>query len=50
MVLNRVLGIPIFLAVMYLMFMFTINVGSAFIDFFDILFGTVLVDGIARSF
>ncbi len=44
-VLNRVLGIPIFLAVMYLMFMFTINVGSAFIDFFDILFGTVLVDG-----
>ena len=30
-VLNRVLGIPIFLAVMYLMFMFTINIGSAFI-------------------
>ncbi len=44
-VLNRLLGIPIFLAVMYLMFMFTINVGSAFIDFFDILFGAVLVDG-----
>jgi ferrous iron transport protein B len=44
-VLNRVLGIPIFLAVMYAMFMLTINVGGAFIDFFDILFGTILVDG-----
>jgi ferrous iron transport protein B len=44
-VLNRVLGIPIFLAVMYLMFLFTIDVGSAFIDFFDILAGTLLVDG-----
>ncbi len=44
-VLNRVLGIPIFLIVMYLMFMFTINFASAFIDFFDILFGAVLVDG-----
>jgi ferrous iron transport protein B len=44
-VLNRVLGIPIFLAVMYLMFMFTINIGGAFIDFFDILFGTFFVDG-----
>jgi ferrous iron transport protein B len=44
-VLNRVLGIPIFLAVMYLMFLFTIDVGSAFIDFFDVLGGVVLVDG-----
>jgi ferrous iron transport protein B len=44
-VLNRVLGIPIFLAAMYLMFMFTINIGGAFIDFFDILSGTLLVDG-----
>ncbi|MEO1134728.1 MAG: ferrous iron transport protein B, partial [Cyanobacteria bacterium J06639_1] len=47
-VLNRWLGIPIFLGVMYLLFMFTINVGSAFIDFFDILFGTVFVDGFGR--
>ena len=47
-VLNRFLGIPIFLAIMYLMFMFTINLGSAFIDFFDILVGTVLVDGVAE--
>ncbi len=44
-VLNRVLGIPIFLIVMYLMFMFTINFASVFIDFFDILVGTVLVEG-----
>lgn len=46
-VLNRILGIPIFLVVMYLMFLFTINIGSAFIDFFDILFGTIFVDGSA---
>ncbi len=45
---NRFLGIPIFLGVMYLMFMFTINIGGAFIDFFDILFGTVLVDGLGN--
>ncbi|MCG5030938.1 Fe(2+) transporter permease subunit FeoB [Mesosutterella sp. OilRF-GAM-744-9] len=44
-VLNRWLGIPIFLFMMYLMFVFAINVGSAFIDFFDILVGGVLVDG-----
>jgi ferrous iron transport protein B len=44
-VLNRVVGIPIFLAVMYLMFMFTINLGGAFIDFFDILVKTTLVEG-----
>jgi ferrous iron transport protein B len=31
---------------MYLLFMFAINVGSAFIDFFDILFGTIFVDGL----
>lgn len=44
-VLNRVLGIPVFLVVMYAMFMLTINVGGAFVDFFDILFGTLFVDG-----
>ncbi|KEI71823.1 Fe(2+) transporter permease subunit FeoB [Endozoicomonas elysicola] len=47
-VLNRVLGFPIFLGVMYLMFMFTINFGSAFIDFFDIFTGTLLVDGVGH--
>jgi len=45
-VLNRALGIPIFLGIMYLMFMFTINFGGAFVDFFDILAGTVFVDGV----
>ncbi|MFW5768940.1 MAG: Fe(2+) transporter permease subunit FeoB [Spirochaetota bacterium] len=42
---NRFLGIPIFLGVMYLMFWVVINVGGAFIDFFDILFGAVFVEG-----
>ncbi|MBT3294646.1 MAG: Fe(2+) transporter permease subunit FeoB [Verrucomicrobia bacterium] len=43
--LNRVVGIPIFFAIMYLVFMITINVGAPFIDFFDGLFGTLFVDG-----
>jgi ferrous iron transport protein B len=47
-VLNRVLGIPIFLVAMYLMFMFTINLGGAFIDFFDIFAGTIFVDGFGK--
>lgn len=46
-VLNRVLGIPIFLAVMYVLFMATINIGGAFIEFFDLLFAAVFVDGLA---
>ncbi|SJM91721.1 Fe(2+) transporter permease subunit FeoB [Crenothrix polyspora] len=45
-VLNRYLGIPVFLLVMYTMFMCTINVGSAFVDFFDQAVGAVLVDGL----
>jgi len=45
-VLNRVLGIPVFLAAMYLMFMVTINIGGAFIDFFDIFAGAIFVDGL----
>jgi ferrous iron transport protein B len=44
-VLNRYLGIPIFLLVMYLMFMITINIGSAFVDFFDQTVGAIFVDG-----
>ncbi|MCP4993003.1 MAG: Fe(2+) transporter permease subunit FeoB [Gammaproteobacteria bacterium] len=44
-VLNRIVGIPIFLLVMYIMFMFTINVGGAFIDFFDLGVGAITVDG-----
>ena len=44
-VLSRIWGIPIFLLAVYLMFMFTINLGGAFIDFFDIFTGTIFVDG-----
>lgn len=44
-VLNRWLGLPIFLLVMYAMFFIAINVGGAFIDFFDIGFGTIFVGG-----
>ncbi|WP_417331232.1 Fe(2+) transporter permease subunit FeoB [Halomonas cupida] len=45
-VMSRWLGLPIFLFVMYIMFMFSVDFGSAFIDFFDILVGTLLVDGV----
>ncbi|MCP5366382.1 MAG: Fe(2+) transporter permease subunit FeoB [Hyphomicrobiales bacterium] len=44
-VLNPWLGLPLFLGLMYLMFMFTINLGGAFIDFFDIAAATIFVDG-----
>jgi ferrous iron transport protein B len=46
-VLNRFLGIPVFMLVMYAMFMFTINIGSAFVDFFDQSVGALLVDGLS---
>lgn len=44
-VLNRFLGIPIFFGIMYVVFWLTQVVGGAFIDFFDILGGTIFVDG-----
>ena len=47
-VLNRLLGIPLFLLMMYLMFMLTINIGGAFIDFFDMASGAVFVDGFGQ--
>ena len=43
-ILHPIAGVPVFLFVMYLMFMFSINVGSAFIDFFDITAGAIFVD------
>ncbi|NKC01328.1 MAG: ferrous iron transport protein B [Pseudomonadales bacterium] len=43
-VLNPFLAFPIFLGVMYLMFLFSINVGSAFIDFFDLLGSAIFVE------
>lgn len=46
--LNRILGIPLFLIAMYLVFWFAVKGGSAFIDFFDILFGGIFVDGMTE--
>lgn len=46
--LNRVLGIPLFLVAMYLVFWISVTFGSAFIDFFDILFGGIFVDGVSQ--
>ncbi len=46
-VLNRWLGIPVFLMMMYLLFTLAINVGAIFIDFFDILFNAVFVETVA---
>ncbi len=44
-VLNRLLGLPIFFAIMYALFFFSINVAGAFQDFFDIAGSAVFVDG-----
>jgi ferrous iron transport protein B len=43
--LHKYLGVPLFLFVTYLMFVFTIQFGGAFIDFFDQAVGAVLVEG-----
>ncbi len=48
-ILNRFLGIPIFLLVMYAMFMFTINIGSAFVDFFDQAAEALLIDALSLA-
>ena len=45
-VIHRLLGFPIFLAAMFVVFWFTISVGGAFIDFFDIVAGGIFVDGL----
>ena len=47
-VLNRFLGLPVFFGVMYLMFMFSMNFGSAFNEFFKMLVSTFMVDGITH--
>jgi len=44
-VLHNLVGPLIFALTMYLMFWFTIDLGGCFIDFFDISFGAVFVDG-----
>ena len=45
-VLDRFLGVPIFLFMMYLMFLFTISVGGVFVDFFDQAVGAIAVDAV----
>jgi ferrous iron transport protein B len=44
-VLHPLAGPAVFLLAMYVMFLLTINVGGAFIDFFDILAGAIFVEG-----
>ncbi|WP_413206916.1 Fe(2+) transporter permease subunit FeoB [Rhodospirillum sp. A1_3_36] len=46
--LHPLLGVPLFLLVMYGLFTFTINLGGAFIDFFDIAAGALFVDGLGH--
>jgi ferrous iron transport protein B len=46
--LGRFTGIPFFLLVMYLMFIVAVKFGSVFIDFFDILFDTIFVEGVTH--
>ncbi|MFI4962293.1 MAG: Fe(2+) transporter permease subunit FeoB [Legionellales bacterium] len=46
-VLNRFFALPIFFAMMYLMFLFAINIGGAFQDFFDLGTDTLFVQGSA---
>ncbi len=44
-VLNRYLGIPIFLGIMYLLLVFSFNGGNIFLDFFDQTTGAIFVSG-----
>lgn len=48
-ILNRWMGLPIFLLIMYVTFLFTQNFGAVFIDFFDILVGGIFVDGLGQQ-
>ncbi len=45
-ILNRVLGIPLFFLIMYGVFYVTVNVGEPFIGFFESFCGTLFVDGL----
>jgi ferrous iron transport protein B len=46
-VLSNWFGVPIFLAMMYLLFTFSINIGGAFIDVFDLSAQAFFVDGLS---
>jgi len=48
MVLGKWTGIPLFLVIMYLMFLFTMNIGGAFIDFFDGASNALFVAGLGE--
>jgi len=48
--LNKYLGLPLFLFVTYLMFLFTINFGGALVDFFDQSTNAILVEGASHWF
>ena len=43
-------GLPIFLFLMYLLFLFSINIGGALVDFFDLFTQAILVDGAHQLF
>ncbi|MCL2260586.1 MAG: ferrous iron transport protein B [Fibromonadales bacterium] len=45
-IMSKYFGLPIFLLVMYLLFFLTIELGGLFIDYFDMAFGAVFVDGV----
>lgn len=49
-ILHRLFGIPIFLGVMYLMFLFAINFGICFQDFFDLGSQALFIDGSKKIF
>lgn len=49
-VLGRWTGVPVFLLVMYVLFFFSINVGGALIDFFDLTAQAIFVDGSRQLF
>lgn len=44
-VMHHFWGVPIFFAIMFAVFTVAMTIGGAFIDFFDILFGAIFVDG-----
>lgn len=46
-VLHRFFALPIFFGMMYLMFLFAVNIGGVFQDFFDISTDTIFVQGSA---
>lgn len=49
-ILGRWTGVPIFLLMMYLLFFFSINLGGALIDFFDLSAQAIFVDGSRQLF